>query len=284
MARRRCSSLDCWIVLVAGSAGLAACSAENGTGSLQGTLEVPACEYRHEGNAWIPKTLSEVATEMGDGNFLSQETIWKFFVAQPIDAPGPIFPADHPQNQIVLRMQNRSGGWDAANAVFFWVLDSYEVGRCARGRMAPDGTPDWDQSVCDRSTGERRMLIGTQGELVTSHFVLRDTCPNAGFIAEALGACDKGNTCPEATVCPGRGSWISFSSFGSAQSTDTNQALSPDFKINIDDTITASAFHVELCDESTIEAVEENTVPVPPPAIRGSLDGSFSFKLESSTR
>jgi hypothetical protein len=126
------------------------------------------------------------------------------------------------------------------------------------------------------------MLIGTQGELVTSHFVLRDTCPSAGFTAEALGACDKGTTCPDATICPGRGSWISFSSFGGLPDASDPRTLSPDFKINIGDTIAASAFHIELCDESTIEAAETNTVPVPPPAIRGTLDGSFSFDLEPS--
>jgi hypothetical protein len=260
-----------------------ACSAENGTGVLSGTLDVPACKFDHVNDMYIPLTFADVAQKNVQGpRYLTDKTNWNFFVGQPLDAPGPKFPKNHPQNQIDLRMQNRSGGWDAADALFFWVLDSYEVGRCTRGRMNSDGTPDWDQAACDRSTGEGRMLIGTQGELVTSHFVLRDTCPSAGFVAEALGACDKGNTCPEPTICPGRGSWISFSSFGRARTGDTKEALSPDFKINIGDTIAASAFHVELCDESTIEAAETNAVPVPPPGMRATLDGSFSFTLEPS--
>lgn len=260
------------IAVLVGSLGLWACSAENGSGTLTGTLVVPACKFEHTNDMWIPKSLSEV-----DKDFLTKETHWNFFVGQPLDAPGPKFPADHPQNQIKIRMQNRSGGWEAANALFFWVLDSYEVARCMRGLTASDGTPDWDQAACDRSTGQGRMLIGTQGELVTSHFVSQESCDGAGLVAEALGACDKaGSTCPQVTVCPGRGSWISFDLRG-----DPTAKLSPDFKFNLGDTIAAPAFHVELCDETTIKAVETNTVPIPPPAIRGTLEGSFSFVLES---
>lgn len=261
------------LALLAGSVGLAACSSENGTGSLMGTLDVPACDFNHVNDTFIPRSLAEVAPDL-----LTAKTNWNYFVGQPFDAPGPKFPADHPQNQIILRMQNRSGGWDAANTLFFWVLDSYEVGRCLRGLTPSNGIPDWDQAACDRSTGEGRMLIGTQGELVTSHFALQDSCPSAGLVGQALGTCDQGG-CPDLAVCPGRGSWISFSLFGALPDEKT-ALLSPDFKVNLGDHIAASAFHVELCDQNTVQAVETNLIPVPVPAIRGTLDGSFSFKLE----
>lgn len=260
------------LVLLATSGGLWACSSENGTGSLTGTLDVPACDFKHVDDMWLPRSLGEVAPKFWT------DTRWNFFTGQPLDATGPKFPYDHPQNQINMRMQNRSGGWESANAVFFWVLDSYEVGRCMRGRTAADGSPDWDQAACDRSTGEGRMLIGTQGELVTSHFALQDSCPNAMLMGEALGACGR-EGCPDPVICPGRGSWIEFSLFGDLPK-DPGPPLSPDFKINLGDTIAASSFHVELCDQDTVNAFEGRTLPVPVPAIRGTLEGSFSFALE----
>ena len=268
------------VLVLAVSLGFWACSAENGTGFLQGNLDVPACDFKHVGDTWVPRKLTEVDPKED----LSTKKNWNYFVAQPRDASGPKFPADHPQNELIIRMQNRSGGWEAANALMFWVVDSYEVGRCLRQRTLADGTPDWDPRACDRATDEGRMLVGTEGELVTSHLVLQDSCPSAGLIGEAIGACD-GGTCPEMTICPGRGSWISFSAFGSLfRGASTDAPLSADFKVNIGERIAASAFHVELCDQNSVEAVQTNVVPVPVPAIRGTLDGAFSFDLEPSAR
>ena len=128
------------------------------------------------------------------------------------------------------------------------------------------------------------MLIGTEGdgthgELVTSHFVLQNSCPNGQLSADALGTC-AGGSCPDVALCPGRGSWIEFSRFG-ASSPDLSKR---DFKVNKDDPIEASAFHVELCDQNTIDGTIKRIVPVPPPQVTGFLEGSFSFNLQPNFR
>ena len=81
-------------------------------------------------------------------------------------------------------------------------------------------------------------------------------------------------------LCPGRGSWIEFSRFG-ASSPDLSKR---DFKVNKDDPIEASAFHVELCDQNTIDGAIKRIVPVPPPQVTGFLEGSFSFNLQPNFR
>ena len=48
------------LAVLAGSLGLWACSAENGTGVLSGTLDVPVCKFDHENDMYIPRTFAEV--------------------------------------------------------------------------------------------------------------------------------------------------------------------------------------------------------------------------------
>jgi hypothetical protein len=131
------------------------------------------------------------------------------------------------------------------------------------------------------------MLIGTEGdgkegELVTSHFNPQDSCPSGKLSAAALGTC-AGGSCPDVTLCPGHGSWIEFSQFGSCRS-DLCVPLDRDFRVNKDDPIVATAFHVELCDQNTVDATIQRIVPVPRPQVTGFLDGSFSFNLQPNFR
>ena len=253
------------------AASAVACSTENGRGTLMGTLDVPLCTFNGGKTQPLPN----------GGAFKAD---WNSFLGEPFDSITPRFPA----NQLNIRMQSKSGGWEFADALFFWVLDSYEVARCLRGRMNEDGTPDWNTATCDRSpgalgpSGEGRSLIATERELVTAHLVLQNSCPSALISAAALGDC-AGGSCPPVALCPGRGSWIAFSSFGSIP-LDPGPPLIKDFRVNTGDTIEASAFHVELCDQTTVDDQVEGVVPVPPPAVRGTLDGSFSFKLQPNFR
>lgn len=254
-----------WLALTCMGVG---CSAENGKGVVMGSLNVPACTFPD-------KKPTPLANEDSFGGH------WNYFLGEPFDSTTPKFPA----NQINIRMQSISGGWEFADALFFWVLDSYEVARCTRGRMNADGTPDWNTEVCLRDPGATagRMRIGTEDELVTAHLVLYDSCPIAELAAVALGTC-AGGSCPPTSVCPGRGSWISFSRFGAATSADSSGQLSTDFKVNKDEPIEASAFHVELCDQATVDGVMSNEVPLPKVSIMGTLDGSFSFHLQPNFR
>ena len=128
------------------------------------------------------------------------------------------------------------------------------------------------------------MWIGTEGELVTSHLVLQSLCPGASLSATGLGSC-AGGSCPTLTACPGRGSWIVFSRFGSPPD-DPNEEIREidDFKVQKGDHVDASAFHVELCDSNTVGAIQDHTLPVPKPAIIGTLDGHFSFVMQPNFR
>jgi hypothetical protein len=272
----------------------ASCSSENGRGIVRGRLVVPACTVDKAGDP-VP-IYNEAEAVMAHANNpdcrdpVTGEVMpfcgeWNHFLGEPFDSTSAFFPA----NQLNIRMQSTSGGWEFADVLFFWVYNSWEVARCLRGRMNADGTPDWNTNACDWSSGEGRMLIGTEGdgiegELVTSHFVLQNSCPSAQLSASALGAC-AGGTCPEVAKCPGRGSWIQFSEFGDkSYLTDRSKPLDDGFKVNKDEPIAATAFHVELCDQDTIDRAAQRLVPVSKPQVTGFLDGSFSFNLQPNFR
>jgi hypothetical protein len=250
--------------------GPTACDSENGTGFLMGTMVIPACTYSNG----KPQPFS------ADGTLNAE---WRYFLAEPYDSITPLFPA----NQISIRMQNISGGWEFSDTLFFWVKDSYEAARCMRGRVNDDGSPDWNPAICDRSPtalgafGEGRSLVGTEGELVTGHFVPQYSCPDAALSSDALGNC-LGGTCPDQILCPGRGSWVAFSRFG-APPVDLTQKLGTDFKVGNGEPIDGT-FHVELCDDTTVVDKQKGRFPVTPPAIAGTLNGSFSFHLQPNFR
>jgi len=255
-------------VLVVGLETQTACNSENGIGMFSGVLNVPMCTFPGGKPQPLPN----------ESNYTQE---WRYFLAEPFDSTTPRFPA----NQLNIRMQNISGGWEFADTLFFWVKDSYEVARCMKGGLTSTGQPNWDVTTCDRSpaslgpSGEGRSLIGTERELVNSHFVLQYSCPDANLSSDALGDC-QGGTCPDVTLCPGRGSWISFARFGAPSAVSISQG----FRVNNGDPIDVSAFHVELCDATTVEDQQGRVSPVTPPAITGTLDGSFSFNLQPNFR
>ena len=258
-------------VAALGALALAAgCNSENGTGKLMGTVDVPACTFPDGQVKPFP-----------NGGKIDDE--WHHFLAEPFDSISTRYPA----NQINIRMQNLSGGWEFADTMAFWVEDTYEIARCMRGRVNADGTPDWNPDFCDRSptslglNGEGRALIGTEREMVTAQYLPQYTCPDALLSSDALGDC-QGGTCPPTTVCPGRSSWIAFRQLGAPPPVD--DPLPHDFKVGNGEPIEASAFHVELCDLATVQDALGHIVPVTAPSIRGTLDGWFSFKLQPNFR
>lgn len=267
--RKACAALGATVLGTLALFG--GCNSDNGTGHLAGSLDIPACTFPDGKPRAFPN----------ESNFHDD---WHHFLAEPFDS----ISARYPANQINIRMQNISGGWEFADTLSFWVEDTYEVARCMRGRVNADGTPDWNPDFCDRSptslgpSGEGRALIGTEREMVTAHFLPQYTCPDALLSSDALGDC-QGGTCPATTICPGRGSWIAFARLG-APPTDPDAALPTDFKVGNAEPIEASHFHVELCDEATVQDALNHIVPVTVPSIRGTLDGYFSFKLQPNFR
>jgi hypothetical protein len=256
------------VSLIVGGEG---CSVTNGSGEMHGSLNVPACTF---------SKLNPISLK----NEASYSLGVDFFAGEPFDSTTPRFPA----NQLNIRMESSSSRPEFADALNFWVLDSYEVGRCIRGRTNPDGTPDWNEAYCDRSpgaigpSGEGRVLVGIENEIVSSAFALYYTCPDLSA-AVALGSC-AGGTCPDLTFCPGRGSWISFAQFGSVTAGGGQGILGRDFKVNDGETIRSSAFHVALCDKSTVDKTILGRLPIPTPQITGTLDGSFQFHMDPRFR
>ena len=260
-------------VLWLAAVGPIACSVGGGTGKVTGTLTATQCTFDSSGQ---PHPLSP--------GFVFDAT---FFAAEPIDSDSTRFPA----NELIIRLQQTGSRVETADVLMFRVLDSAAVARCLRGSTNPDGTPEWDPEICDRSAndlgplGVGRLLIGMTTEKVRSFLALNDTCPQAFVSADALGACTDG-TCPDVTLCPGRNSWITFSTFGQPPVTGPVPAS---FRINDGETIAAEPplaapdtpmFHVELCDAATVDAKLNNLPPIPVPNVVGTLEGSFSFPLE----
>jgi hypothetical protein len=251
-------------------AAACACSIGSGTGTVTGSLQVSACTFDSSGNP-LP---------FAYGNPYNMKP--GFFVGEPFDS-NPITAPGFPANQMIIRVQPGGTRLEFSDSLVLWVLDSAQAARCMRGAMV-DGTPD--PAVCDRSpaslgpNGEGRLLIGMTSEMAFGSFVLNASCPNAYLSADALGACNDGtSSCPDVSLCPGHGSWVSFSHFGNLPG-DPTQVIPSSFKVNDGERIAASAFHLELCDVATVQARLLNMVPDPKPVITGTLDGSFDFELQ----
>jgi hypothetical protein len=263
---------------LAGFVATGSCAVGDGNGKVSGTLNVPACTFNSIGPNSLAKT---IGSANNDFNLESD-----FFVGAPVDAD-PLTAPGFPANQMIIRVQHSGARLESANALVFWIFDSAEVARCLYG----NGTADWNHDVCDRSAsvlgpgGEGRLFIGMTSETVRSFFVLNDTCPHAFISANALGTCADGS-CPDVTLCPGRGSWISFSQYGDPP--DDSSKIKAGFGVNYGEHIAANvdpqgmtpSFHVELCDKATVDGKLDNILPVPKPRIVGTLEGWFDFTLE----
>lgn len=250
-----------------------ACSVTNGSGELHGQLNVPACSFKDGKPVPIPT----------DDDGVYRKPL-NFFSGEPYDSTSARFPA----NQLNIRAQNGSARAEFADFLQIWILDSSEVARCVLGHMNPDGTGDWDERYCDRSPealasggGQGHLYIGTENEIITGSYVLYQSCTDLSA-AMALGKC-QGDTCPDLTVCPGRGSWISFSKFGNPVLNKEGH-VDRGFKVADDAKIESPALHLELCDKSTVDQMKTGILPIPVPQISGTLDGSFQFDLRQDLR
>jgi len=79
-------------------------------------------------------------------------------------------------------------------------------------------------------------------------------------------------------------SWVEFAAFGSAAQNEqadptARTAIGPDFKIELDQRLYASAFSLTLQDQK-VETAEVALQPAPNPDIGGSLTGYFDFDLK----
>jgi hypothetical protein len=283
--RRDRVSLKVTVAAALAAAG-GACTIGEGKGEVTGTLFVSQCDEDD-------KTGQIVDLDCGPHNAGDTTKCQlfnlgtTFFVGEPIDAPSKLS-----SNLLLIRAQNGGARLEFADAMVFYLVDLYEVGRCMSGRMDPaTGQPDWNPALCDRpadGSGTGRMLIGTESEVVRAHLLLNHscdlervcpTCPTVPPVGDALGQCTDG-TCPAVTLCPGRGSWITFGQLGGLVENARVPVNRSDFKVNYGERVFGSEFQVELCDARTVDAVQERTFPVPAPRMVGSLNGFLDFTLE----
>ena len=270
LAGSRATTVLLGVLAASSTAANLACSIGSGSGVVQGDLTMLGCTEGHD-KVDEPYSLNPT-----------------FFAGEPLDDTSPT----KTHNQLVLRLQNANARAEVADTVTFWITSTYEVARCVAGYQKPDGTPDWDTALCDRSTGTPRVRIGDGGQVIHAAFSPYSTCPNAGLLdgysallsGVALGECNATDAtsmalnpvgCPAA--CPDHDSWIEFSIFGGASAAKPAE-IGKTFLVNFEETIQASAFHLGLCDNVAVQANRDRKY-VPPPRLTGTLDGKFDFDV-----
>jgi hypothetical protein len=258
------------------------CTVGSGTGNAAGPVWVLGCN-----------------PDLPDGNYGTPNAPMDyslnpiFFAGVPIEDITPVN-----ENRLVIRMQRNGGPIEFNDTLAFDILNSYEVARCVRGRITPDGTPDWDVPMdpaaawCDWSgaapgadggaaadggaTATRARIRITDAGFVQVSLALLATCPLKDGVALIGHSTDGGDA-----WTTGDG-WIEFEDFGGAMqpqlAPDMRTAFgSTDFKVNYEERLRAT-FHVVLDDDRVITARRLGR-PVPTPRFGAVLDGRFDFDL-----
>jgi hypothetical protein len=284
------NSLSVRLGLVALVLTLSGCSVGQGTGAASGKLFVLACSS--SGDYCDGSGVCGTALAPADYDLKPD-----FFAGEPIDQLNqfPIIPTGSPlsgsqprMNRITIRLQRSGKQIENTDALFFDVVDSYEVARCVRGReilLADSSTQhDYDDRYCFRAspTGPARIRISVERGVVHSTLSPRMTCTRP-VAASADDVFPVGGVVQ--TVAGGAWeSWIEFADFGSAAQNEqldptARTPVSPTFRIQLEDRLYATAFSLTLQDEKVVTA-QVDLLPPPNPDIGGSLTGWFDFHLQ----
>jgi hypothetical protein len=267
---------------------LSGCSVGQGTGAATGKLFVLDCSS--SGDYCDSSGVCGTPAAPADYDLKPD-----FFVGEPIEQLTTLFPSGSQlsgslprMNRVTIRLQHSGKQIENNDALFFDVVNSYEVARCVRGREIPiAGQPnqhDYDDRYCFRAspTGPARVRISVVGGYLHSTLSPRMTCARpVDATADDVFPVDG----VVQTVDNGAfESWIEFEDFGSAAQNDqldpiARTPVSPTFKIQIDDRLHATAFSLTLQDEKVVFA-QEQLRPPPNPDIGGSLTGWFDFDLK----
>jgi hypothetical protein len=267
---------------------LSGCSVGQGTGAASGKLFVLNCSSA--GDYCDSSGVCGTPSAPADYDLKPD-----FFAGEPIDqlsqfplSGSPLSGSEPRMNRVTIRLQRSGKQIENTDALFFDVVDSYEVARCVRGREIPvAGQPnqhDYDDRYCFRAstTGPARVRISVVGGIVHATLSPAMTCTRPVDATADDVFPDDGVVQP---VDSGAfESWIEFADFGSAAQNDqldptTRTPVSDTFRIQLEDQLHASAFSLTLQDEKVVTA-QENLVPPLAPDIGGSLTGWFDFKLE----
>ncbi|HXJ18955.1 MAG TPA: hypothetical protein VMT03_01890 [Polyangia bacterium] len=227
-----------------------------------------------------------------------------FFAGEPIEAPTMTNP--YPMNQLRIRMQDNGLAVQYADVLTFEVENSYEVGRCLRGRTVngqpdwnvnetlPDGTPTWwcdwsatgfsDGGALDAGTvmpGGPDAAISLDGGVSMMATVPRIHLTPYTDLRASLATL---STCGITNVVGlANDGWIQFEYFGGAEEPNTppdqRSAVPGNFVIQYGDRMRAN-FLLTLTDQAIIAAMEQNQPPPQMAQIGGWLQGYFDFNLE----
>lgn len=258
--------------------GLSACQVGTGSGAASGNMFFNAC--------------GDNGTDFGTPDAKAPyELKPSFFAGEPIED----ITSGRKSQRLVIRMQRTGGGFESTDTLTFDIADSYEVARCLRGRLLPDGTPDYDVASCywPDNGGPVRMKVGDL-ETIRAYLTPFDTCGalSRGKQRLAYTAIAISPQVVGAPAVPPGGewpSWIELASFGNASvdpkvpRTERSPVASTpgDFKVDYNERLFAPQFHLLLEDDRVIQAARDR-IPAQPAQLGGVLDGFFDFDLERS--
>ncbi|MGB8294085.1 MAG: hypothetical protein WCG85_01525 [Polyangia bacterium] len=266
---------------------LSACSVGQGVGEASGTLYVLSCSPKGDycDSTGVCGTASAPAFYSLNPDFFAGEPInqlTQFPNGSPLSGSQP------QMNRITIRLQHSGKQVENTDALFFDVVNSYEVARCVRGReIVVPGQPnvhDYDDRYCFRAsaTGPARVRISVEAGYIHSTLSPRMTCtrPVDATATDVLPV----NGVVQIVDNGAWESWVEFVAFGSAAQNEqpdptARSAISPDFSVQLNQRLYASAFSLTLQDEKVVTA-QEDLLPVPNPDIGGSLTGNFDFDLK----
>jgi hypothetical protein len=275
------------LVLVALS--LSGCSVGQGVGEASGPLYILSCSSSGDycDSAGVCGTQSAPALYSLNPDFFAGEPINQL-TSFPTSGSPPLSGSLPLMNRITIRLQHSGKQVENTDALFFDVVNSYEVARCVRGReIAVTGQPnqhDYDDRYCFRAsaTGPARVRISEVMGIIHSTLSPRATCtrPVAATADDAFPV----NGVVQTVDNGAWKSWVEFAAFGSAAQNEqadptARTAIGPDFKIELDQRLYASAFSLTLQDQK-VETAEVALQPAPNPDIGGSLTGYFDFDLK----
>ena len=266
---------------------LSGCGVGQGKGAASGKLYVLNCSSSGDYcNAGVCGTESAPADYNLDPGFFAAEPIDQ--LSQYTANGSPVSGSEPRMNRITIRLQRSGKQIESNDALYFDVVNSYEVARCVRGReIAITGQPnqhDYDDRYCFRAspTGPGRVRISVAGGIVHSTLNPRMTCSRPVAATADDTYADDGVV--QIVDNGAWESWIEFSEFGSATQNDqadptSRTPVSLTFRIELDQRLYASNFSLTLQDQKVVTAQVAH-LPPPNPDIGGSLVGWFDFSLK----
>jgi len=223
-----------------------------------------------------------------------------FFAGEPIDDLRQYSEGSNNlimSNRLTIRLQRSGKRIEQNDVLTFDVVSSYEVARCVRGHVLPDGTNDWDEANCYRASDNAPGRVRLQWDSpVHASLTLKATCVGANnmtvnVVASAVSAPVplSYSVTPNPTVTDGSWqSWVEFQEFGTAAQYDRapseRDPVSGKFRIELGNRIYSPTFLVTLEDDQVVTAARNN-LPKPSSRIGGSLGGDpstgrFDFDLQ----